>query len=153
MAVNVGDTAPDFELNATTGTKIKLSQYQGQRGVALVFIPFSFTGVCEGELCGIRDDMSSFEKEGVQVLAVTCDPGPSQAQWAKYQDFNFPMLSDFWPHGEVAKAYGAFNEDMGCANRYTFVINKEGKVIAKFNTDSLGEARDKADYESALGQL
>ena len=96
--------------------------------MVLVFYPFTFTGVCEGELCELRDDLSQFETDDAQVLALSCDTRHSQRIWAEQQGFNFPVLSDFWPHGAVAKAYGVFNDDLGCANRATFVIDKEGKV-------------------------
>src|SRR5690348_16136169 len=108
--MQIGETAPDFELKDQNGEVVKLSDFRGDKAVALVFYPFTFTGVCEGELCQLRVDQSQFTDAGVQVLALSCDSKNSQKVWAEQQGFDFPVLSDFWPHGEVAKAYGVFNE-------------------------------------------
>jgi peroxiredoxin len=153
MPVSVGDKAPDFELPASTGEKVKLSDFAGQHSVVLVFYPFTFTGVCRGELCELRDDLGSFEAAGVQVLACSCDTVHAQRKWAEEEGFGFPVLSDFWPHGEVAKAYGVFNEQLGCANRHSFVIDTKGTVVATFASADLRTRRDKAEYEKALALL
>jgi peroxiredoxin len=89
----------------------------------------------------------------MQVLAVSCDSRHAQAKWAEEQGFGFPVLSDFWPHGEVAKAYGVFNDALGCANRATFIIGKDGTVVDTFATDSLATPRDKSSYEDALTKI
>lgn len=153
MPVSVGDQAPDFDLPSSSGDKVKLSDFQGKHNVVLVFYPFTFTGVCQGELCELRDDLRSFEAAGVQVLACSCDSVHSQRKWAEEEGFGFPVLSDFWPHGEVAKAYGVFNEQLGCANRHSFVIDTSGKVVATFASADLRTARDKAEYDKALALL
>jgi mycoredoxin-dependent peroxiredoxin len=153
MPVEVGQEAPDFELTDQSRNKVKLSDYRGTSNVVLVFYPFTFTGVCQGELGSLRDDIGDFERAGVQVLAVSCDSPFVQAKWAEEQHFGFPLLSDFWPHGDVSRAYGVFNEAMGCANRQTFVIDKEGKVISTFASADLGTPRAKENYESALATL
>src|SRR4051795_3211780 len=153
MSAEIGQEAPDFTLKSTQGDPVTLSQLRGQKPVVLVFYPFTFTGVCEGELCAIRDDYTPFEKSGAQVLAISCDPAPSQKTWADQQGWTFPVLSDFWPHGEVAKAYGAFNEALGCANRATFVLDKDGVVSSTFSSPDLGTPRAKAEYEEALAKV
>ena len=117
MSVELGQPAPEFTLKDQAGNDVSLSDYQGKQPVVLVFYPFTFTGVCQGELCEIRDDPSVFEDSDAAVLAISCDTRHAQAQWAEQQGFTFPVLSDFWPHGEVAEAYGVFNEQLGCANR------------------------------------
>src|SRR3954466_11222426 len=117
MTVAVGQEAPSFELKDQAGEMVSLQQYRGEKAVALVFYPFTFTGVCEGELCQLRDDLADFEAAGVQVLAVSCDSPHAQKRWATEKGYTFPVLADFWPHGEVAKAYGVFNDAVGCANR------------------------------------
>jgi peroxiredoxin (alkyl hydroperoxide reductase subunit C) len=119
----------------------------------LVFYPFTFTGVCQGELCEIRDDPSTFETADAAVLAISCDTRHAQAQWAEQQGFTFPVLSDFWPHGAVAKAYGVFNEQLGCANRASFVIDKDGKVVATFESANLATPRSRDEYEAALAKV
>jgi mycoredoxin-dependent peroxiredoxin len=153
MSVQVGDQAPDFELPSSTGGSVKLSSFRGDKHVALVFYPFTFTGVCQGELCEIRDDLRSFEDAAVQVLALSCDSVHSQRRWAEEEGFGFPVLSDFWPHGEVAKAYGVFNDALGCANRHTFVIDTGGTVVATFASADLRTPRQKAEYRAALDKL
>jgi len=153
MAAGIGDDAPDFTKRATTGEEITLSQFRGQKPVVLVFHPFTFTSVCEGELCAIRDDYTPFEASGAQVLAISTDPAPSQKMWADQQGWTFPVLSDFWPHGEVAKAYGAFNEERGCANRVTVVIDVNGKIVDWFDTPDLATARTADRYTEAMAKL
>jgi peroxiredoxin (alkyl hydroperoxide reductase subunit C) len=151
--IDIGTSAPDFTLKSQTGEEVTLSQFRGQQAVVLVFIPFAFTGVCEGELCAIRDDFGPFEAAGAQVLAVSTDTAPTLKQWADAQGWTFPTLSDFWPHGAVAKQYGAFNEERGCANRVTVVIDKDGTVVDVFASAGLGEARPADRYAEAMAKL
>ena len=153
MPVESGQEAPDFTLKDQDGNEVTLSSFRGGRNVVIVFYPFTFTGVCQGELCSLRDDLSEFEAVKAQVLAVSCDSRHAQKQWAEQQGFTFPVLSDFWPHGAVAKAYGVFNEQLGCANRATFVIDPEGKVVDTFASDNLGTPRAREEYEAALAKL
>jgi mycoredoxin-dependent peroxiredoxin len=148
----VGDTAPDFTLKDQHGNDVTLSSLRGQP-VVIVFYPFTFTGVCEGELCEIRDDPGAFQRAGAQVLAISCDTRHAQRIWAEQNGFTFPVLSDFWPHGEVARAYGVFNEALGCANRATFVLDKDGVVSSTFSSPDLGTPRAKAEYEAALDRV
>lgn len=153
MSIQAGDEAPDFELKDTAGNEIRLSDFRGKQNVVVVFYPFTFTGVCQGELCELRDDLSTFNGSDAQVLAISCDTRFAQGKWAEEQGFGFPVLSDFWPHGEVSRRYGVFNETMGCANRATFVIDKAGTVVDTFATAELRTPRQKSDYEAALAKL
>jgi mycoredoxin-dependent peroxiredoxin len=153
MTVEVGQEAPDFTLKDQNGDDVTLSRFRGNDNVVIVFYPFTFTGVCEGELCSLRDERADFDTHNAQLLAISCDSRHAQAMWAKQQGFTFPVLSDFWPHGEVARAYGVFNEALGCANRATFVIDKAGKVVATFASPDLGTPRDPAAYQAALARL
>jgi peroxiredoxin len=153
VGVDVGQQAPDFTLKDQDGNDVTLSSFRGKQNVVIVFYPFTFTGVCQGELCEIRDDPSAFQASQAQVLAISCDSRHAQARWAKEQGFTFPVLSDFWPHGATAKAYGVFNEELGCANRATFVIDKDGTVVATFSSPNLGTPRARAEYEEALAKL
>jgi peroxiredoxin len=149
----IGDEAPDFELKDQSGNAVRLSDFRGKKAVALVFYPFTFTGVCEGELCALRDDLSAFESAGAQVLAVSCDSRHSQRVWAEQRGYEFPVLSDFWPHGAVARSYGVFNEALGCANRATFIVDRDGKIVDTFESPDLATPREKARYEEALANL
>jgi peroxiredoxin (alkyl hydroperoxide reductase subunit C) len=153
VPAEIGQPAPDFTRSSTIGEPITLSQFRGVKPVVLVFIPFAFTGVCQGELCALHDDFSAFTSGGAQVLVVTTDPGPSQKMWSDQQGWTFPLLSDFWPHGEIAKTYGAFNEDRGCANRVTVVIDEQGTIVDRFDTENLGTARPMERYEEAMAKL
>jgi mycoredoxin-dependent peroxiredoxin len=109
--------------------------------------------VCQGELCAIRDDLNEFQTANAQVLAISCDTRFAQQQWAKEQGFTFPVLSDFWPHGAVSREYGVFNEQLGAANRATFVIDKNGDIADVFESPNLGTPREKSAYEAALAKL
>ena len=152
MAIEIGQPAPDFELKDPAGETVTLSGFAGTP-VLVVFYPFTFTGVCEGELCRIRDDYSQFEAAGVQVLAVSCDSRHAQRIWSEQQGYQFPVLSDFWPHGEVAKAYGVFNEALGCANRGSFLIDASGVLVDTFASADLGTPREAERYAEALAKL
>jgi peroxiredoxin len=153
MSAEIGQEAPDFELPSSTGDPVRLSSFRGDKNVVIVFYPFTFTGVCQGELCALRDDFNRYESAGVQVVAISCDTRHAQARWAQEQGYQFPVLSDFWPHGAVAQAYGVFNESLGCANRATFLVDRSGTIVDTFASGSLGEAREQSRYEAALAKL
>jgi len=153
MAVQIGDEAPDFTLPSHTNEQVTLSSFRGDKGVALVFVPFAFTAVCQGEFCELSDSIKDFEAKDVQVLGISCDRAPTLAKWAEEQGFNFPLLSDGWPHGEVARQYDTFNEDLGCAMRRTVVIDRDGKIVDIFDSGDLRTPRDRSRYEDALAKL
>jgi peroxiredoxin len=152
MAVEIGEEAPDFELKDQHGTPVRLSGLRGSKNVVLVFYPLAFSGVCSGELCAMRDEFPEVDRDDVELLTVSVDSFFSLAAWADREKFGFGMLSDFWPHGAVAKKYGVFNEDMGVATRGTFVIDKAGLVRWKV-VNPIPQARDLADYQKALAAL
>lgn len=152
MTLEIGKTAPDFELKDQNGNLVKLSSFRGVKNVVVLFYPFSFTGTCTGELCAIRDDFSSFQNENVQLVAVSCDSMFTQRIFAERENYQFPVLSDFWPHGAVAKDYGIFDETKGCAIRGTFIIDKEG-VLRWSVINGIGDARNIGDYKNALAAL
>ena len=153
MALSVGDTAPDFTLKDHEGNEHTLSSYQGDKPVVLVFVPFAFTGVCQGEFCELSENLESFNSANVQLLGITCDRQFSLKAWAEDQGFTFPLLSDGWPHGAVAQAYECFNEDLGCAMRRTVVVGTDGKISAIFDSGGLGEPRQLEQYTAAIGAL
>ena len=153
MALTPGSTAPDFTLKDQDGNEVTLSSFRGKQNVVLVFYPFTFTGVCQGELCSLRDDLGEFQSANAQLLAISNDSRHAQAQWSKQQGFTFPLLSDFWPHGAVSRAYDVFDEKLGAATRTTFVIDKNGVIVDVFASPNLGTPRDKAAYEAALARL
>lgn len=152
MTVNIGEQAPDFTLQNQNGEEVSLSDFRGKKPVVLVFYPMSFTGICTGELCELRDNFSQFQDRNVELLAVSIDSKFVQKKFAEEEGYEFSLLADFWPHGAVAKSYGVLLEETGFANRATFVINSEGTVTAKFVT-APGQARNLADYQQAIKDL
>jgi peroxiredoxin len=152
MSLEVGSIAPDFELNDQFGQKVSLSSFKGHKNVVITFYPFAFTGTCTGELCALRDDISAFLNDSVQLLAISCDSPFTQKVFAERENYQFPVLSDFWPHGATAKAYGVFEESRGCALRGTFIIDKTG-VVRWSVVNGLGAARDLNEYKKALSSL
>lgn len=150
--VDVGDSAPDFTLKDNHGADVTLSSFRGSKNVVLMFYPLAFTGVCQGELCAVRDDLSRFQNDDVQVLAVSVDSIPTHSKWADEQGYEFPLLSDFWPHGAVASSYGVFNDAIGLATRGTYVIDKAGVIRWKVE-NAIPDARDQAEYLAALSSL
>jgi peroxiredoxin len=150
-AVEVGSPAPDFELRDQHGAPIRLSDHRGRK-VLLIFYPFAFSGVCRGELTAVRDEFVPAVPEDVRVLAVSSDSVFALRSWADQEGYGFPLLSDFWPHGQVARAYGVFDEEKGAALRGTFVIDGEGVVRWRV-VNPLPEARDIAEYLKVLAEL
>lgn len=151
MTLSVGDIAPDFEIKDQHGQFVKLSSFRGEKNVVVTFYPYSFTGTCTGELCALRDDLGAFQNEKVQLLAISCDSNYVQKVFAEKEGYLFPVLSDFWPHGAVAKAYGVFDESKGCALRGSFIIDKAG--IIRFALNNGFDARNHEDYKTALANL
>jgi peroxiredoxin len=150
--VQVGDEAPDFALPDQDRQLVRLSDFRGRKNVVVVFYPLSFTGVCQGELCAIRDSIQDFDSDDVQTLAISCDSAPTHAKWAAEQGYTFPLLADFWPHGEVARAYGVFDEASGLALRGTFIVDKSGKVVYTV-VNAIPDARDLEEYRAVLASL
>lgn len=152
MTLIIGDQAPDFSLANQFGETVTLSEFKGKKNVVVVFYPLSFSGICTGELCELRDNFAQFERADVALLAISVDSKYVQKQFAEHEGYKFSVLADFWPHGAVAKDYGVFIEENGFANRATFVINKDGELVAKFVT-APGQARSLGEYEKALATL
>jgi peroxiredoxin len=152
MSLIIGDSAPDFTLVNQFGTDVTLSDFRNKKNVVLVFYPLSFSGICTGELCELRDNFAQFENADVELLAISVDSKFVQKQFAETEGYKFSVLADFWPHGAVAKDYGVFIEEAGISNRATFVINKDGDLVAKFIT-APGQARSLDEYNKALATL
>ena len=150
--VDVGDEAPDFELPDQDRNPVRLSSLRGRKNVVLVFYPLAFTGVCQGELCALRDSIEDFSGDDVQTLAVSVDSTAVHKKWADEQGYAFPLLADFWPHGEVARRYGVLQEDLGLALRGTFIIDKQGRVAYRV-VNAIPDARDLEEYRAVLARL
>ena len=147
--LDVGTEAPDFTLKDQNGQSVTLSNFRGVKDVLLVFFPLAFTGICQGELDEIRDDLPSYQNDDTATLAISVGPPPTHKVWATQSSFTFPVLSDFWPHGAVAQSYGVFNDDTGFANRGTFVVDRSG-IILFAEMKQPGEQRDQAVWTDAL---
>jgi len=152
VTLQTGQLAPDFALRNQYGQHVTLSQFRGSKNVLLMFYPFAFTGTCTGELCALRDERKDFDNDDSVLLSVSCDPVSALRVFAEQEKLESALLSDFWPHGAVSRAYGVFLEDKGCANRGTFVIDKEGIVRWQVVT-SMGQARSTDDYRQALADI
>ncbi|AWB89360.1 peroxiredoxin [Salinibacterium hongtaonis] len=152
MTVDVGTVAPDFELQNQFGESVSLSAFAGKKPVALVFYPLAFTGTCTGELCELRDNIAMFADANVELLAISVNNKATLRVFAEQEGYEFSLLGDFWPHGEVARKYGVFIEEAGIATRATFLIDTDGVVRAAFQT-APGQARDLAAYREALAAI
>jgi peroxiredoxin len=152
MAIQAGEKAPDFALKDNHGRTVRLSDFRGTKNVVLLFYPFAFTSVCTGELTALRDNLALLEDRDAQLLAVSNDSIHSLRVFSEQEGLEYPLLSDFWPHGDVSRAYGVFDEDKGCAVRGSFVVDKEG-VVRWAVVNGMEDARDLNDYVEALDAL
>lgn len=151
MTLAVGDLAPDFTLPDTEFTPVTLSEQLRNGPVTIVFVSFAFSEICDGEVCEIRDHREIFDGAGSTVLVITCDRPQTLKAWKQANRLDTTVLSDGWPHGQVATAYGCFNEVAGCAERLTVIVGTDGTVSAMFRSGGIGEARNFEDYRTALG--
>ena len=148
---SVGQPAPDFTLRDQHGQDVTLSELRGTP-VVLLFYPFAFSRVCSGELRAIRDDHPALARDDVRLLAISCDPMFALRAFADAERLSVPLLSDFWPHGAVAREYGVLDEDRGCARRSTFVVDVAGNV-AWSGHNAMPDARDLDELEAVLQGL
>lgn len=152
MALAVGTQAPDFTLSDQSGEELTLSELVADGPVALVFFPLAFSGICQGELCELRDNISIFEDAKVRLIGISVDSVWALKAWSEQEGYGFSILSDFWPHGAVARDYGVFIEERGIANRATVLIDRDRNVAAAFETEP-GQPRDLGAYREALAKL
>lgn len=146
-----GDPAPDFTLPDTHGTPTTLSDLRGTP-VLVVFVPFAFSGICTDELCELRDSIEDFETAGVRLFVISTDAVFTLKAWQAAEGFPFDLLSDFWPHGEVARSFGVLDEAMGHALRGTFLIDADG-IIRWSVVNPRGSARDLEAYRQAVAEI
>jgi peroxiredoxin len=152
MALENDTQAPDFDLANQFGEHIRLSQFRGKKPVALVFFPLAFSSTCTSELCTLRDNIAMFQSQGIELIGISVDSKATLRAFAEKEGYDFTLLADFWPHGEVAKEYGVFLEEKGFANRATFLIDSSGVIRASFIT-APGEARSLEEYKAAVAEL
>jgi peroxiredoxin len=130
LKVKIGDSAPDFNLPAVTGEKIRLSGYRGVKNVVISFVPAAWTPVCSDQWPGYNIVRTLFDEYDAVLLGITVDNLPTLYAWTRQMGgLWFPVLSDFWPHGAVAGAYGVLRSD-GVSERALFAIDKSGIIRA-----------------------
>ena len=129
MAIETGDRAPEFDLEVKPGERVRLSDFAGERNVLLVFHPYAFTPLCELEARDLQENLESFRNAETDVVFVSCDTSAARQAWREQLGATYTFASDFWPHGEAAKAYGVFDDSTGAALRGTFLIDKSGTVV------------------------
>jgi len=148
----VGEVAPDFVLRDQFGQDVSLTSFRGRKNVMLFFYPFAFSGVCTGELGGVRERLDEFLTFDSELLAISCDPTYALRAFADHDGLNFPLLADYWPHGAVSAAYGVFDTDRGSPKRSSFLVDRDGVVRWSVHNDR-HEARDLDDHLAQLRRL
>ena len=147
----VGTKAPDFTLKDQAGNTVTLSSFEGKRNVILVFYPLSFTSVCSVQMPGYSEDKPRFEDHDTVVLGISVDSGPVHKAFADQVGVDYPLLADFYPHGEVSSAYGVFRKE-GFSERATFVIDKKG-IIRWAEVHEIGKVPDRTKAIEVLKAL
>ena len=128
LKVAVGDKAPDFELPAISGKKVRLSDYLGKENVIISFVPAAWTPICSDQWPGYNIAQEIFREFNAVILGISVDNTPSQYAWSEAMNtITFPVLSDFWPHGMVADSYGVLRSD-GVAELALFIVDKKGVI-------------------------
>lgn len=150
--IQVGEKAPGFQLRNQNNQEMSLESYFGRQAVLLVFYPLAFTNTCQGEFHELQSHLGAYQNSGVQVLTVSVDSIFSHKVWADREGFDFPLLADFWPHGEVARAYGVLDPQRGTAERGTFVIDRAG-IVRFAECQDRARARDQSAWRAALASL
>ena len=129
MTIGTGAQAPEFDLEVDGDERVRLSDFRDRRNVLLVFHPFAFTPVCEEEARDLQENLEAFEHADTEVVLVSCDSSAARQAWKRELGLTYTVASDFWPHGEAARAYGVFDEERGAPIRGTFLIDKGGNVV------------------------
>jgi peroxiredoxin len=142
MPLKVGDQAPDFDLRSHRGGHVKLSDFRGRKNVVLAFHPLAFTPVCATQMTTYESEQPRFEAADTVVLGISIDAQPAKTAWAQtLGTISFDLLSDFYPHGAVARQYGVFRENDGISERAIIVVDKSGR-IAWMKTYAIPEQPD-----------
>lgn len=146
--VEIGSSAPDFRTRNQYGQTVGLVDLHGAPAV-LVFYPWAFSSICTGELRSIRDQWRRFDELGARVVAISCDAMFTLRAYADAEGLSFDLLTDHWPHGAIAQAYGVFDDQAGCALRGSFLLDADG-IVRWSTVNGIGEARDLEEHLAAL---
>lgn len=149
MSVEVGQQAPDFTLKDENGNDVTLSALRGKKNAVLIFYFSAFSGICTKELQELQGPAGEAANKDAEIFLISCDSRFVLRAFKEQQGFHQTMLSDWWPHGEVAKRYGVFDEKAGGARRATFVLDTTGTVLYK-RVNEIPQGRTADDYVQAL---
>jgi peroxiredoxin len=150
--LKVGDKAPDFNLPSLSGETVSVGQYQGKKNVVISFVPAAWTPVCSEQWPGYNLAKSLFERNDATIVGITTDNLPTLFAWTQQMGgVWFPVLSDFWPHGEVSGKYGVLRTG-GISERALFVIDKQG-VIRYIDVHNINERPNLEELVRALEKL
>lgn len=152
MPLTPGDEAPVFDLRDQHGQDVRLADLRGRRAALVVFYPWAFTGVCGGELHAMQDRLDELVSDDVALFTVSTDSMYALRAFADQEGLTFPLLSDFWPHGAVARAYGVLHEGIGIALRGSFLVDRDG-ILRWSVVHGIPDARDVDDYVKAIAAL
>lgn len=151
LKVKVGDPAPDFELEAVTGGTVRLSDFRG-KNVVISFVPAAWTPVCSDQWPGYNIALELIREHNAELIGITVDNTPTQFAWVREMGgLDFPVLSDFWPHGEAAKKYGVLRSN-GMTERAIFIIDAKG-IIRYINVNDINRRPDLGELIQALEKL
>lgn len=152
LKVKRGDRAPNFILPSVSGEKISLHHFLGKKNVVLSFVPAAWTPVCSDQWPGYNIVKDIFDQYDAILLGITVDNLPTLFAWTNQMGkLWFPVLSDFWPHGAVAKKYGVLRSD-GVSERALFLIDKKG-IIRYIDVHNINERPPLEDLIRALETL
>jgi peroxiredoxin len=150
MPLSVGELAPDFELRSHRGGTVRLSDFRGKKNVVVAFHPLAFTPVCANQMRAYESDLGKLGAADTAVLGISIDAQPTKTAWAQTLGaISFDLLSDFYPHGDVARKYGVFREQDGISDRAIFLVDKQGR-IAWARTYQIPEQPDNAELIAAI---
>ena len=152
LKVKIGDRAPDFTLPSVSGEKISLSDYRGKKNVVISFVPAAWTPVCSDQWPGYNIVKEMFDENDAVLLGITVDNIPTLYAWTRQMGkLWFPVLSDFWPHGEVAGKYGVLRSD-GVSERALIFIDKKG-IIQDIQVSDINVRPDLAQCATTLEKM
>ena len=134
--IETGSEAPEFDLQVNGSERVRLADFRGRRNLLLVFHPYAWTPICEEEARDLQENLPAFESAETDVVLVSCDSAPTRQAWKEKLGLTYTLAADFWPHGEVAAAYGVFDDSSGAAVRGTFLIDKNGVVVWSLVNDA-----------------
>ena len=152
MAIAVGDNAPDFEVKNQHGQLVHLGGLLENEPVMVVFVPLAFSATCTSEVETLQRERQRFVAAGLTVVVISVDSTATLRAWADAGSYDFSLLSDFWPHGAVARSFGVLREDKGFASRASFLVDRSGTVRCVIEAP-LDGIREFSQYEDAISLM